>query len=1266
MFDDRNSFVSRAFLRGQLDLEYRAYVGDGLDAALLERLRAWHKRLRLSETQAEGAFTQVFFVETWGYGETGRGSEDEHTIIPKFRVGGEGAGGGMGEADLALGWFRGKQKDETPQVLCEFKDIRSKLDAKQNRKGSTRSPVEQCLAYLRGARSGMVGNEQVQPWWGIVTDMNEFRLYWWDRAPNEYVRFVVHGRGDFFDEPYDLLSEGDEASFDRFLFWKLPRRDFLLSPAGRPPLLRLIERQWVKEKALEGEFYDRYKGVRERLFGVISLHNRDFPGTPSELLRLTQSLLDRFIFAFYCEDMGEQMLFPPQMIRDHLRDRSKEPYYDPDGSEFWDFFKRLFASMDVGGAMGQLKVPHINGGLFAANPQIDALSIPNHVFAAPKQGAALENDRDTLLYLCARYNYAARGEARESLSLYTLGRIFEQSITELEYRVGELEGRETVASISERKRNGVYYTPEWVVNLLVEDTMGPWFRAARDAAGYPPPDEGAPTLAAAQAYLARLKKIRVVDPACGSGAFLIAAFRRLLEERQSVDRDIELATSGGVKAAISDAPIIADILANNIYGVDLGPASVEIAKLALWLHSARAESPLSALDRIRCGNSLVGPDFWNGRARDPDVEERINAFDWKAAFPEVWPDGEEGGFDIVLGNPPYVKLQNLMKVDADVVAYLQARRGDDTYLSAQTGNTDLYLPFIEKGLRLLAPGGRMAYIAPSLWAVNQYGEGLRRLVRRTRQLDRWLDFKAHQIFEEAITYTALQFFTKEPRDAVRIAVAPNGETEAHDVDWSDTNLAVPYAALPEDGEWLMATGAERALIDRLARDCIRLGDERLTTAVFQGLITSADAIYHLKRLSRDRYLCTPKKEKNQPLKPPYEVELEDAIMKPLVSGAEAKRYEEPETETYLLFPYERAPGGPMTLISANAMAKRFPNAWKYLKSWEKDLRKRESSSFDDHEWYRFGRNQNIDKQDITKLVVAQTVPNMRVCADYSATKYLNNVRVNGILSAPQTDQSYLMGALNSELADFVFRRIGKPKQGGWFEANKQFIEPLPIPDAGREDRDEVARRARALQENWTRRRDLLDEAAGRFGVLARANHKARWLWPDLPDLPDLVERAPKALKGLKERRQWAEDQLDEQEATKVEALRVALASGRRLSPTFAKGELRLLADGQPILRDIFLSDRAGKLAETHWRWLLLSRGWNDAKRFAAELRRPPADSNSPAADQFIERVEALASLTQAIEVGEREMNELLYRLYGLSPEERFLVENDRTARRALA
>jgi hypothetical protein len=265
---------------------------------------------------------------------------------------------------------------------------------------------------------------------------------------------------------------------------------------------------------------------------------------------------------------------------------------------------------------------------------------------------------------------------------------------------------------------------------------------------------------------------------------------------------------GAIPGAIDEMPLISTILRANIYGVDINPASVEIAKLALWLHSARASAPLSSLEHtIRIGNSLVGEDFWAGRQRTAESEERIRTFDWRAAFPEVWPAGREGGFDIVLGNPPYVKLQNLMTVDPDVVAYLTAERSRDTYQSAGTGNFDLYLPFIEKGLRLLTPGGRMAFIAPSLWPMNQYGEGLRRLVRRGRNLDRWLDFKSHQIFEDVITYTALQFFTRDSNDVVRIAAAPNGEMA--DIDWSDAELAIPYDSLSGEDEWLMATGAER-------------------------------------------------------------------------------------------------------------------------------------------------------------------------------------------------------------------------------------------------------------------------------------------------------------------------------------------------------------------------------------------------------------------------------------------------------------------------
>ena len=127
---------------------------------------------------------------------------------------------------------------------------------------------------------------------------------------------------------------------------------------------------------LEGEFYDRYKDVRERLYNVLRLSNPRLSRQAGELLRLTQKLLDRFIFAFFCEDMGERMLFPPQMHPGFLRSRSDEPFYDENGSELWDFFKRLFGLMNSGGTLNRLTLPEINGGLFAAGPAHRRLEYP--------------------------------------------------------------------------------------------------------------------------------------------------------------------------------------------------------------------------------------------------------------------------------------------------------------------------------------------------------------------------------------------------------------------------------------------------------------------------------------------------------------------------------------------------------------------------------------------------------------------------------------------------------------------------------------------------------------------------------------------------------------------------------------------------------------------------------------------------------------------------------------------------------------------------
>lgn len=596
-----------------------------------------------------------------------------------------------------------------------------------------------------------------------------------------------------------------------------------------------------------------------------------------------------------------------------------------------------------------------------------------------------------------------------------------------------------------------------------------------------------------------------------------------------------------------------------------------------------------------------------------------------------------------------------------IAAYLRRTQGDNIYRSA-TGRFDLYVLFIEKGIRLLSAAGRMAYIAPNRWPISKYGKGLIGLISEGRQLERWTDFRSHQIFDEATTYTALQVFTKDANDAVLMALAPGGEGDAADIDWSDPDLAVPYDALPADSEWLIATGAERRLIDRLARDCVRLDDPSLTDGIIVGVQATLNYVYHLDRVSDGTYRCHPKDgnpKAGVPHSPSYIVEIEDEIMRPLISGDEAKRYENPETSTYLLFPYAIDDKGRTQPFSSEVLKKRFPNAWAHLSKWRDRLNLNDETGV----WWRYTYPKNLGIQHRPKLIVGQTVPCMRVSADTEGRYYLDNVRVNGILAQDEMRLGHVLGALNGAVADFVFRRLGKPKRGGYFEANKQYIEPLPIPRVDDKDCADVARRARDLQDRWTNRRDLDRAAEDRLGTLVRARHDARWLWPnELPSHADLVDQAPRALAARGDRIAWAHQRFEALEAVEIARLQAALEGGSRLTAAFADGELRLFVGGAVILGRIYLDDGPGRMAEAYWRWLLLSQSWRDAKSFAAKLRLPPTEAETPPARQFVERVQALAEETAAIEAAEAEMNALLYRLYDLSEDERELVENERLRR----
>lgn len=1290
-----------AFLAARWASDFTSFRGSPAEAELVLRLRDWAAKKPQKETAAEGAFVGLFFKQTWGYRAAGEGAKDEgHTCEPQYAVKGAGQGGGTGAADLALGYFSRTGVAPTPQVMCEFKDVRSGLDKPQNRKGNDRSPVKQCADYIKAAVSALYGNEPIQPTWGVVSDMNEFRLYWRNKMPAQYQRFVLKPAAG--DPAVSLLAEGEVAAFQRFVFWKMFQRDMLLSTGGPSPLERLLTEQWVQERAIENDFYKEYQAYRQEVFDVLVDANPEFKGTRGKLVRLTQRFLDRCIFILFCEDMGAALKFPTNILRDVLAGVSADPDYDPHDDAAWTRVKKLFVAMRDGSPFREHRINRFNGGLFASEPELESLHVPTRLFCALGQGTSgsVAFHKKTLLYFSATYNFGVSGATMErSIGLYTLGRIFEQSITELEFMEAKADGRASISELSKRKRDGVYYTPEWVTSYIVEETVGAYIAELRlDLALDPPPvfteDElsryrkaraGAASkkrvagtdkrfkaerveqyVASLDRFGAELDDLKVVDPACGSGAFLIQALDRLVNERRWL---------AGERERISGTPTLFDIdavnkavLAKNIYGVDINEESIEITRLALWLHTALPDRPLSSLDsNIRCGNSLIDRDFYRFRQErlfSEEQRERINVFDWKVAFPEVFGrKTKKSGFDCVVGNPPYVKLQHFRRVLPDVAEYLlsaeQAVAGGlaRRYASTQTQNFDMYLPFIERAIALLNENGHMGFIAPNVWLLNEYGEGLRQQLKKTQRLERWVDFRDYPVFDEAMTYTALQFYRGKPSDAVRCVFAPDGELGA--IEWVKPDALIAYDALPENGVWVFLPAREQALIDRLSDSTTSLGKLPAVSSIFQGVITSADYVYHMQRLGPGRYRHFPQE------KAPVEVEIEEALMRPLVSGEEAKRYQIPSTRTYLLFPYVEQDGRERLLTTAE-MASRFPKGWKYLRTYESALRRREEGAFDDEQWFRFGRNQNIDKQKLPKLGIAQTVPELRVFYDKDGSYCFNNVRVNGILTEGENSSYFLMGILGCRVVDFVFRRRAKPKErrpsGAYFEANKQYIAPLPVPRASDEGKRRVADLARELEGLHTARRDTiaaLDKRLDSDQMLA-APRTAKWLWADVGDVPHWAGRNTTGLKG-RALTAWAKQARDEKLAAHLAAIGDAMSYGSTMCAALSDGELRFYVRDRCVISGVYVSEEEAPLILAQWRRAARDTFVSDTVN-AARVVEWLLDLKTTESKALIAQIhklnDELAAVEGRIRTTERALDDLAYELYGLTEDERHMVESD--------
>lgn len=391
------------------------------------------------------------------------------------------------------------------------------------------------------------------------------------------------------------------------------------------------------------------------------------------------------------------------------------------------------------------------------------------------------------------------------------------------------------------------------------------------------------------------------------------------------------------------------------------------------------------------------------------------------------------GFDLMIGNPPYVRIQTLTKTNPEAVAYYR-----ENYDSAKKGNYDIYVVFVERGLELIDPRhGQLGYILPHKFFNAQYGEPLRTLISKGKHLRHVVHFGDQQIFPGATNYVCLLFLSTAGIKEVRLVRADNLKV------WLATQQGVEGripAKQITSSEWNFAVGEGAGIFERLQGTRLRLED--VTSRIFQGIKTSADKIYIVEELRRTNSIV-------RVLSPELETEyeLEPDLLHPLIKGGDSKRFALARTYRLILFPYMKNADGRTVLIPEDDLKKHYRLTWEYLRANKRTLEDREDGLLKGRNWYAYGRTQALDVMPSPKLFTPDISPNAAFSYDSTGNLFFTGGVAGGygILVKPPYRPEFILGLLNSRPLDFFHHRIATQMRGGWFSYEARFIRHLPIP-----------------------------------------------------------------------------------------------------------------------------------------------------------------------------------------------------------------------------
>ena len=958
---------------------------------------------KLKEEEYQDGFLREIFVDVFGYILN---PADNHNLVREFKNQSDGK-----KADGAI------LKDGNAIAVIELKSTKTK---------DLTSITEQAFNYK---------NNQPDCKYVITSNFQKLRFYI-DYA-NEFEEFNLFNlQKEEFKLLYLLLNKDN-------IFSDLP--------------LKLKKETKFHEENVSDKLYKDYSRFKHKIYNNLVKNNTQFDKLT--LFKLSQKFLDRLLFVFFAEDTG---LVPPNAISKIIEQwqglKDLDEYFT-----LYSRFVKFFGHLDKGHKYKTYELPAYNGGLFAPDEILDNVIIDDEIL------------KDDALHLSA-YDFDTE------VDVNILGHIFEHSLTEIEDVANEIaadaanSGQEVhlPKKTSKRKKDGVFYTPKYITQYIVENTVGKLCKEKREELGiieiefdgtYKTKDgklsaKGKKLFIKLESYKNWLKQLKIIDPACGSGAFLNQALTFLIQEHKTIDDIIAELTGEGIRLFDTDKAI----LENNLYGVDINEESVEIAKLSLWLRTAQKGRKLSSLnDNIKCGNSLID---------DPEIAGD-KAFDWEKEFPTVFktdktklikqeakelekdPDylalieqnaklaqekaeqsvklsqeainyskkvyefaqkqqslvGEpenlyginKGGFDVVIGNPPYVQIQGMGKM----ATHLQ-NQNYETF--ERTG--DLYGLFYELGYNILKQNGLLGFITSNKWMRTNYGKKLRDFFAKKTAPKILIDLGSG-IFNSATVDSNILIFKKQKTKNHNLKALDISKEKSFTAFENYINESIVLNKLSKD-IWIISNKIETEIKHKIEKLGTSLKDWNIE--INRGLTTGFNDAFIINETKKNELI------KNDP----KSIE----IIKPVLRGKDLLKYNVVYNNLYLINPHNGYKKNKHINIENYSEIKN------HLDDFMPNLIRRCDKGITPYNLRNCVYLDNFEKE---KIIFSKASKEQAFCYDITRAIALNT---SYILIGENL--KFLLSVLNSKFAKYVF--LNFYQSGGiQGEITIQAIEIIPIP-----------------------------------------------------------------------------------------------------------------------------------------------------------------------------------------------------------------------------